>query len=113
LDTLNNSQNIQTDFLVWNIAKPDPFYLIPILVGISQYFLSDMMLDKTAAKKDPSKPKASDPDEMARIMQGQMKYVFPIMSAVITAGLPVGVGIYWLTSVVFAIIQQHLVNNKD
>ena len=57
-------------------------------------------------KGKESKEGGKNEEDIMTAMQGQMQYIFPIMTALITLRLPAGVGLYWLVSVVFSIIQQ-------
>jgi len=49
---------------------------------------------------------------MAEKMQKQMIYFFPVFTVIILLKLPLAVGLYWLTTAVFSIIQQHIVFKK-
>ena len=51
---------------------------------------------------------ASPAEKMAR----QMAYIAPIITIVIFYGLPAAVGLYWITSSVFSIVQQTIVNKR-
>lgn len=109
--------NIPTTFFWLDVTKADPYFLIPVIVAISQFFSMQLLTppvpkdtnEKRVAEKND---KTSSPDDMAAMMQTQMKYMMPALSGFITATLPSGVGLYWITSVVFAIIQQKFVENR-
>jgi YidC/Oxa1 family membrane protein insertase len=92
---------VQMDFLWLNLAKPDPFYILPILAGVSQFALAKMMGSKRAAKP----PKETD--DMAVAMQRQMIFVMPVMTVLIATRLPSGLALYWLTTTFFSIGQQY------
>ena len=114
LHSITTIENSSTQFLWMNITHPDPYYVLPVLVGLMQFVMSSqMMTPNTPAKPkdtgDKKEVKPGDTEQMMQMMQTQMRFIFPIMSAVITASLPAGVGLYWLTSVVFAIIQNQAV----
>jgi membrane protein insertase Oxa1/YidC/SpoIIIJ len=42
-----------------------------------------------------------------------MMFVMPVMMGVFTVGYPLGVGIYWITSSVFQVVQQALLNRSS
>lgn len=96
LGTLQNSGGLSTSFLWLNLAKPDPFFILPVLVGVTQYFSSKLLMPQTT----------NTPEDSMAAMQNQMKFIFPIFSAFIVASLPSGVGLYWIASLIFSIIQQ-------
>ncbi len=119
LATLGGSTGIDTSFLWLDVSKPDPYYILPILVGAVQFVLSSMTLAVAAGKKKNApntksndKPKGGGMEDMAQTMQSQMRFMFPAISAFITATLPAGIGLYWLTSTSFAIIQQRFIVKK-
>lgn len=97
-----NSTTVVMDFLWLNLAKPDPYYLLPILAGVSQLVLALMMNPKKTEK--PKK----ESEEMAEAMQKQMIFVMPLMTVVIAVKLPSGLALYWLTTTLFSIFQQKI-----
>lgn len=106
-----DGQTINTAFLWLNLAKPDPFVLLPVLAGVAQFFLSKMMMTSQAKqaviiKKDDKKEDMAD---MAQAMQKQMMYIFPVMTVFIAWQLPSGLALYWFVTTVFSIIQQYYV----
>lgn len=115
LSSLSTIEGVSTTFLWLDVVKPDPFYIIPILVAAAQFISTTQLMQQTAAPVAPKvigDKKSQSPEDMAMAMQKQMRFIFPLMSAFFTAKLPSGIGLYWLTSVGFAIIQQHLITRK-
>ncbi len=76
------------NFLIWNLTQNDPYYILPILSGVTTYLQS--MLTVT----DPS--------------QKVIMYIMPVFITVISVGFPAGLVLYWVTSNVFSIGQQYL-----
>lgn len=109
INTLGETSGIATNFLWLDLSKSDPWYILPIGVGLLQFVLSQQMMASPYPKADPARVENRGTEETMQAVQSQMKYIFPVMSAVITAGLPSGVGLYWIVSVVFAIIQHQTV----
>lgn len=112
LNTLHTVEGLNTGFLWLDIARPDPIYLLPLLVAAAQFVMSSQLATSgsTPNQNQPATTEtAAKPDDMAQVMQSQMKFIFPVMSGVITATLPAGVGLYWLASVLFSIIQYQAV----
>ena len=71
-----------------NLSKPDPFYILPALAGVTTY-IQGMMVST-----DPS--------------QRMMNLIGPVFMAWITISLPSGIGLYFLATNVFSIVQQYI-----
>ena len=106
-----------TMFLWLDLTKPDPLHIIPILAAASQLFLSVMTLpggeQPDVVPNDSSKKaiqklneKEEDTAAMAATMQKQMLFMMPFMTGMIAWSLPSGLGLYWIVSTVFSIVQQ-------
>jgi YidC/Oxa1 family membrane protein insertase len=52
---------------------------------------------------------AAGADDPNTRVQRQMAYIFPFISIVYGSILPAGLFLYWITSTLFAIIQQYLI----
>jgi len=77
--------------------------------GLAQFFQMKMV-QKLQPKKKKGK---SDPRmDMAEKIQNQMVYFFPFFTIFILFGMPLAIGLYWLVSTLFSIIQQHFILNK-
>ncbi len=92
------------NFLGLNIAeKPGwafPGILVPILAMVLQF---------VQGKQIEVKNKTANADPTANAMKS-MNVVMPVMSGVFCVTLPTGIGIYWIATSVYAIIQQFFVN---
>jgi YidC/Oxa1 family membrane protein insertase len=75
--------------------------ILVLLAAISQYFQS-----RLAIYRSPDGGTPSPAERMAR----QMAFIGPIITIVIFYNLPAGVGLYWLVSSIFSIVQQLIVN---
>ncbi|MGB9780711.1 YidC/Oxa1 family membrane protein insertase [Caldanaerobacter sp.] len=71
-----------------SLAARDPYYIIPILATVTTYISSAMI--------------ATDKS------QNSMNIFMSLFMGYITVTLPAGVGIYWVTSNIFQIIQQYI-----
>lgn len=105
LSSLQADNGLNTAFLWLNLAKSDPFFILPILVAGTQWFSTRLMMPPAsmASTQEPSF------EGSMAAMQKQMQFIFPIFSGVIVASLPSGVGLYWWVSLLFSIIQQKVV----
>ncbi len=96
-----NPININPTFInLIDLSKPD--YIFAVLAGIIQFFQTKMLMPKP----DKDQPKRSD---MALMMQKQMVYFFPFITVIILFNLPSALGLYWIVSGAFSIIQQYFI----
>jgi len=81
-------------FVFWikDLSVKDPILLTPILMGVTQ-FISQKM---TPSGADPS--------------QARMMLIMPVIMTFFFIGFPSGLVLYWLTSNVLQIAQQHIMN---
>jgi YidC/Oxa1 family membrane protein insertase len=80
----------QSPWLGWvtDLSAPDPFYVLPIVMGVSMLAQQRM----TPTQADP--------------MQRKMFMFMPIIFTVLFLGFPAGMVLYWLTNNLLAIAQQ-------
>jgi YidC/Oxa1 family membrane protein insertase len=107
-----NGLPVNFSFLYFNLTKPDPFYILPVLAGLSQFVFSLMMTSGIEShvenpKKKDDKKKEENNLEMAQSMQTQMVYMMPLMTVVISLNFQSGLILYWVISTVFSIVQQY------
>ncbi len=87
------------EHLLWlNLSSPDPYYILPILVGGSMW-LQQKMSTPTAAGNDPSQ------QQMGRVMLWMM----PLMFAFLTLQFPSGLALYWVVFNILGIVIQYRV----
>lgn len=97
---------INTLFFGLDLAKPE-LWVLPILAGVTQFILSKMMTPP--APQNTGKPGEPDPMQM---MNKQMIYIFPLVTVFIARSLPAALGIYWVVTTIFGIVQQIYVNKS-
>lgn len=111
-----NPQQINPSFLgLFDLTKPN--YILAILAAIIQFFQTKQILKPPAATvasppPEVAKTEGAKDESMAAIMNKQMLYVMPIMTAVIGFSLPGGLTLYWLTMSLLTVAQQALVMRK-
>jgi len=99
-------ESVNSSFLgVINLAQPH--LVLALLAGILQFFLTKMTIPKAKLKNKPNKK-----SDFSNIMQKQMQYFFPIFTVLILFRLPSAIGLYWITTTLFSIIQQYFVFKK-
>jgi len=102
--------NINTNFLGFiDIGKKS--ILLALLAGISQFFQIKLSMPSLGADVDKNTPKTFK-DELAKSMSMQMRYVMPIVVAVVAYTISSAVALYWVTSNVFSIGHELLVKRK-
>lgn len=91
---LINEPGISSAFLwIADISKPDPLRILPVLVGITTFFMQKSM------------PSTGQQNNM-------MIWIMPIFLVIISVNFPTGVQIYWLVSNLIAAVQQTLIMKK-
>ncbi len=102
-------QTINTMFLgILDLTHPS--YVLAILAALVQFWQTRQMLKPAGATTPPplevaGKPAAQD-EGMAAMMNKQMMYMMPILTAVIGFSLPGGLALYWLTMSLLTVAQQ-------
>ena len=103
---ISRPETIEFQFLnLVNLSEPS--LVLAVVAGLMQLIQSKTMpqANKAEAQKGTEK-------QMAEIMSNQMLYLFPIFTVVILLKLPAAVGLYWIVTTVFSIIQQKLIFKK-
>jgi len=73
------------------------------LAAIAQYLQSRLTLPKRLEK---------DQENVASRISRQMIYVGPLLTTLVLYPLPAAIGLYWLTTSAFSLIQQIIINKK-
>ena len=79
--------------------------LIPVLAGFTQWLNMKFMTSRQ------QKSQQQEENAMVTQMNQTMKFM-PLMSVVLCFSMPVGLGLYWITSAVVRTIQQVLINRS-
>ena len=82
--------------ILWihNLAAPDPYYILPILMGLSMLISQKM------------NPMVGDPTQ-AKIM-----LILPVVFTFIFINFPAGLLLYWTVNNILTIAQQYIINKK-
>ncbi len=89
-NVIANIPNIKFNFLWLNLNERDPFFILVILM-VATMFLSTKMT-------------TTDPK------QAMITYAMPVVFGVISWNMPSGILIYWVTTNIWSIGQQYIVN---
>lgn len=81
---------------IWlqNLSDKDPYYILPILAGVTTYIQSKL----TTTSNDPT--------------QKMMLYTMPVFIGWISATVPAGLALYWAVFNIVSSIQQHFINKQ-
>ncbi|MDD2228865.1 MAG: membrane protein insertase YidC [Candidatus Cloacimonetes bacterium] len=94
-------------FVFWlkDLSEPDPYLVLPIVMGLFMIVQSLMMR--------PAKMDDSQMDDKQKAMQSQQKmmtWMMPIMMFFIFKGMPAGLVLYWTAFNILSIIHQYYLN---
>jgi YidC/Oxa1 family membrane protein insertase len=99
---LNNSIRLrQAPFIFWirDLSAPDPYFVIPILMGVTQIFQTKLLgMGATAAQPGQAK---------------MMTYMMPVVLTVLFLSFPAGIVLYWLCFNVFTSIPRLITHRKQ
>jgi len=96
----------------------NPSYVLAVLAALAQYWQTRQMLKPPAGaitappKEVVNSPGAQD-ESMATMMNKQMTYMMPVLTAVIGFSLPGGLSLYWLAMGLLTIAQQQWLVKKE
>ena len=82
--------------------------VLAVLAGITQFFQTKMITPKSPKYKKEEGQMA----QFSGMMQKQMLYFFPIFTVFILWKLPAAIGLYWVITALFSILQQYLIFKK-
>lgn len=83
--------------------------LIAVVAAVAQFFQGKLSMSLSKPQKEEPGQKGA---AMAQIISKQMIFIGPLFTIFIVGSLPSAVGLYWLTSTLFGIGQQILINKK-
>ncbi|MCA9980127.1 MAG: membrane protein insertase YidC [Anaerolineales bacterium] len=106
---------LQNTFMWLNLAQPDPYFILPVLVGATM-FLQQKLLTPAKKKEDETakgkKGKKDDqPDPTAQMTQS-MQYTMPLMFGFFSLSFPSGLSIYFVISNIIGIFQGYIVRRS-
>ena len=107
---LDPGRVINASFGPWNLTQSDPFFVLPVLAGVTQLLLAKMMRPVVVEGEKQAKKTPDKSDDLMYTMQGQMLYMMPLMTIFIGWRLPAGLVLYWLATTAFSVAQQYFVS---
>jgi YidC/Oxa1 family membrane protein insertase len=94
-------------FIFWlkDLSIPDPYYILPILMGITMFFQQKLMSQKPTPNMDEK--------QLAQLKtQKLMMYGMPIFFVFIFKSLPAGLVLYWFTYNILSVMEQLSIRKK-
>jgi len=88
---------VDNKFLWLNLAQPDPWYILPILVGGGMYLQQKLFMPNMSGQTDKDNPAAA--------MTRSMLYTMPLMFGMFSLSFPSGLSIYFIVSNLIGIGQ--------
>ncbi len=85
---------LESKFLWLDLAAPDRWMVLPILVGVTMWVQQKMTMSPTA-------------DPRLQTQNQMMLWMMPLMFAFITLQFPSGLALYWVSSTVIRIVMQY------
>lgn len=104
---LGSEESINTNFGYLNLSKTDPFFILAILAGVTQFIASKMQMPYVDKAEQLAKKTTDKNDDLAYNIQQQMVYTMPVMNFVIGLTLPAGMVLYIVTTTIFTVVQTY------
>ena len=86
------------DFLWFQLGAPDPFYILPLIAGVTTFIQQKMMMAGTA-NQNP---------QMA-----MMLWLMPIMIIIFAINFPAALSLYWVVGNIFMIVQTYFIKGPE
>ncbi|GKU83883.1 YidC family membrane integrase SpoIIIJ [Niallia sp. NCCP-28] len=96
---ISRTREIAThEFLWFDLGEADPYYILPILAGITTFIQTKMTMAGTAGQ---------NPQMM------MMLWIMPIMILVFAINFPAALSLYWVVGNIFTIIQTFFIKGPE
>jgi YidC/Oxa1 family membrane protein insertase len=88
----------QDTFLWFDLGEKDPYYILPIIAGITTFIQQKMMMAGT---------------ENQNPQMAMMVWLMPIMIVVFAFNFPAALSLYWVVGNAFMIVQTYFIKGPD
>ncbi|VEF46045.1 OxaA-like protein precursor [Bacillus freudenreichii] len=89
------TEEIATHTFLWfDLGAPDPFYILPIIAGITTFLQQKLMMAGT---------------EGVNPQMQMMLYIMPVMILVFAINFPAALSLYWVVGNIFMIVQTYFI----
>lgn len=86
------------NFLWFDLGNPDPFYILPLVAGVTTFIQQKLMMAGTA-NQNP---------QMA-----MMLYIMPVMIIIFAINFPAALSLYWVVGNLFMIVQTYFIKGPE
>jgi YidC/Oxa1 family membrane protein insertase len=86
-------------FFIWELSKPDPNFILPIIAGALQFIQAKQMITKTN-------------DETQKTMNQTMLFM-PLLIIMFAGNLAASVALYWIAATIVGIIQTAIIKRTS
>lgn len=97
-----------------------PLMVLAVASGVFQYFQSKQLMPDQADSRglrqilrEEAKGKQTDQADINAAMGRNMRYIFPVLTTVLSATFPGSLALYWTTGSIIAVWQQGRILNQD
>ncbi|QED49948.1 YidC family membrane integrase SpoIIIJ [Cytobacillus dafuensis] len=96
---ISRTQEIKAHSFLWfELGSPDPYYILPLIAGVTTFIQQKMMMAGTA-NQNP---------QMA-----MMLWLMPIMIVVFAIKFPAALSLYWVVGNIFMIAQTYFIKGPE
>ncbi len=88
----------QDSFLWFDLGHKDPYYILPIIAGITTFIQQKMMMAGT---------------ENQNPQMAMMVWMMPIMIVIFAFNFPAALSLYWVVGNIFMIVQTYFIKGPD
>lgn len=94
-----NDAQLANQGLFWfhDLTKPDPYYILPVMMVLFQFLTQRMTM-----------PKGGGADEQQKRMNSIMQWM-PLIFGFTALNFPTGPVVYWVTTSIFSAVQQYFI----
>ncbi|MCB9437083.1 MAG: membrane protein insertase YidC [Anaerolineales bacterium] len=108
---------LHNTFLWLNLALPDPYFVLPVIVVVTTYLQQRLIMPvrpKTNTPTQPRKPgQRPDASEQAEQMTRQMTTIMPFFLGFLSLSYSSGLSIYFIVSNLIGIMQYAMMGKAD
>ncbi|MBI0578282.1 YidC family membrane integrase SpoIIIJ [Neobacillus cucumis] len=88
----------QDSFLWFDLGEKDPYYILPIIAGITTFIQQKMMMAGT---------------ENQNPQMAMMVWMMPIMIVIFAFNFPAALSLYWVVGNIFMIVQTYFIKGPE
>ncbi len=94
-------------FGVLDLSSPN--IILGVFAGVAQFFQIKITMPEQKKEGEENQKKGEKKPDFGEMMKSQMKFMLPLFTIFILSTLPAAVGVYWIITTLFAILQYYLI----